>query len=180
MGDIRFDNEIKHLIRLKQIIDNDNILPLRFNIQRKSLNFRLFEISINGITSLVESPEISANFHSSNFNTTWNIPVGYPWTAIPNIIFNKPIPFHPHVFRSGGICWGSLSTAQPDYTLADWLRCVIEYLVQNKNTLIRINTSSPANHEATLWWSRNISNLNRYVSTIDLARFRYWIDRTRG
>jgi len=180
MGDIRFDNEIKHLLRLKQILDYDKVLPLRFNIQRKSLNFRLFEISINGITSLVENPEKSTKFQSSTFNTTWNIPVGYPWTAIPYIIFSKPIPFHPHVFNSGGICWGSISTAQPDYTLADWFRCVIEYLVLNKNTLIRINSSSPANQEATHWWMRNLKELSSYVSTIDMARLRYWVDRTRG
>lgn len=180
MNDIRLENELKHLTRLKNILDKDTILPIRFEIQKKSLDFRTFSITITGIKSLIKNPKLTSNYSAQRFNTTWNIPIGYPWTRYPNIIFVSPIPYHPHIYTSGAICWGSLSGPQPDYALADWFRFIIEFLVINENSLMKINTNSPANHDATKWWKSNNYLLYKYITRLDMPRLRFWIDRTRG
>jgi len=180
VADNRFENEIKHLNRLKNTLEKDKILTIRFELIRLSLDFRSFRIKISGVNSLIRKPNLSTNYLSNNFSTIWRIPSGYPWSAIPDIQFEQPIPFHPHVFLSGKICWGTLSISQPDMSLSDWLRSVIEYLTYNQNSLVGINIYSPANGDATKWWQFNNNNIPKFIKQIDMNRFRFWIDHTRG
>lgn len=65
--------------------------------------------------------------------------------------------------------------------LADWIRGIIEYLAYNEDpgSALRINPNDPANAEARDWWIQNRESLGRYISRIDMARLRRWIERTR-
>lgn len=182
MSDERFKNEISQLIKLKTILEKDSILPLRFDVERLSLDYRRFKLTIRGIKSLVSNPDSSSLSTGSSFIIIVQVPSGYPLTAIPDIRFQQPIPFQPHVFTDGRICWGSGSVPQFDLTLADWIRGVVEYLQYNQDqgSLFKIGPTSPANKEAMDWWQRNQRNISRYVPPIDIGRLRLWINRSRG
>lgn len=182
MSDERFKNEINHLFKLRSVLENDLFLPIRFDIERSSLDFRRFKLTVRGIKSLISNPDSGSSNTATAFAITVEVPLGYPWTAIPDIRFQKNIPFHPHVWSDGRICWGSGSAPQPDLALADWIRGVLEYLQYNQDqgSFLQINPNSPANKEAMDWWQRNKDNISRYVPKINMARLRSWIDRTRG
>ncbi len=175
----RFSNEIAQLARLKAVLDRDMVLPLRFDIQRLTLDHRSFRVTIRGIQSLVRNPSLSPSPIANSFAVVVNVPPGYPWTQIPNIKFEDPIPFHPHVYLNGGICWGTRNEPQPDWTLSDWLYQIIEYL-QYSNELLKINPNSPANTDARNWWQAHRNSVSQYVPPIDMARLRSLIDRSRG
>lgn len=176
----RFSNEIAQLARLKVVLDSDTVIPLRFDIQRLSLDHRRFRITIRGIQSLIRNPSSSPSSATANsFVIVVDVPSGYPWSQIPKIRFESPIPFHPHIWADGSICWGTQNNPQPDLTLSDWLYQIIEYL-QYSNELLQINPNSPANTDARNWWQANRNSVSRYVPRIDMARLRSWIDRLRG
>lgn len=177
----RFTNEITQLTRLKVVLDSDSVLPLRFDIQRLSLDHRRFKLIIRGIQSLIRNPSFSSSSATANsFTLMVTVPLGYPWTQIPDIKFQDPVPFHPHIWQDGRVCWGTSNTPQPDLTLSDWLYNVIEYLQYNQGALLRMNPYSPANRDALEWWQGNKQSISRYVPPIDMARLRLWIDRLRG
>lgn len=176
----RLINERQQLMRFKTMLDKDSVLPVRFQILKPSLDFTTFQITITGIRSLISKPTSGSSCTSSTFNLTWRLPVGYPWGAYPAINFEPPVPFHPHIFESGSICWGSANKAEPDLTLADWLGRIIEYLIYNQNSLVRMNPASPANRSANDWWSVYKSQLPNYVTNVDMNRIRFWIENTRG
>ena len=182
MSDERFKNEITQLTRLKNILQSDVVLPLRFDIQPLGLGYRRFKLTITGITSLVMNPGSSALRTANTFTVNVEVPLGYPWTAKPEIRFEPPLPFHPHIWPAGSICWGSGNNPNPDLTLADWIRGVVEYLQYNQDqaSLLRMNPSSPANREAMQWWQSQRGSVSRYVPPIDMARLRVWINQTRG
>jgi ubiquitin-protein ligase len=178
MSEERFKNELKQILRLKTLLDGDTVLPLRFEITPESLNLRRFRLTLSGVTSLAGSSHRTAN----KFILLVEVPAGYPRTAIPNIRFVDPIPFHPHVYESGKICWGTVSSPQVDLFLVDWLRGVIEYLQydQDQGSLLRIDPTSPANSTAMEWWLANSRRISSFVRPIDLSRLRFWINRSRG
>lgn len=166
MSDERFENEIKQLNRLKTLLEQDSILPLRFDLERLSLDFRRFKLTIRGIKSLISNPSSGSSNTASTFIITVKVPSGYPWYAIPDIRFQQPISFHPHVFPDGRICWGTDNNKpQPDLFLADWIRGVVEYLQYNQDqgSLLKMNPSSPANGTAMDWWQTNARNISDYV-----------------
>lgn len=180
--DERYQNEINHLMKIKTILDQDVNLTLRFEIERLSLDFRRFKVTIRGLQSLINNPNNSTRPVSDNFQIIVEVPSGYPWLAIPNIKFNPPIPFHPHIHKDGRICWGeTYNSPQPDLTIVDWIRGVVEYLQYNQDegSFLRIG-GSPANSAAMDWWIENSKNLECYIPKINLRRFITWIDRTRG
>lgn len=178
MNNERFRNEFNQLIKLKSLLENDAILPLRFDIERLTLEGKKFKLVISGITCLVNNPEQTAR----TFTLTVEVPSGYPNTAIPNIKFQDCIPFHPHIFPGGSICWGTGSVPQPDLILADWIRGVVEYLQynQDRGSMLKINHDSPANRDARDWWQRNKRNISHYIPPIDMNRLRFWINQSRG
>lgn len=182
MSEERFQTELNQLMKLRRVLETDTILPLRFDIQRLKLNYRHFKVTIKGLTSLVLESGSARPGTASTFIINVQVPTGYPFHAIPKITFEHPIPFHPHIFTHGGICWGSGNNASPDLTLADWIRGVVEYLQYNQDqaSMLRMNPASPANREAMGWWQSNGTRVSRYVPPINMARFRVWIDRTRG
>jgi len=179
--DVRFKREMDHLLRLKTILDSDTILPLRFDVEPLSLDLRRSKITIKGIRSLTGNPDQTAACTGDRFTITMEVPQGYPWNAIPNIRFGSPVPFHPHVWTNGGICWGTANAPQPDRWLADWFRGVVEYLQYNQDpvSMLRINPDSPANSSAMVWWQSKGSSISRYVTSIDMSRLRFWIDQLR-
>ncbi len=178
----RYRREIQHLLRLKEILEHDTVLPLRIEIRRQSLGFRRFIVTITGIRSVVLPRSGVEPSTANRFVVEVSVPSGYPHNAIPHIRFQAPIPYHPHVYRSGEICWGTGNTPQLDLWLADWIRAVIEYLQYNQDpgSALRINPRSPANGEALRWWRQHQRSLRRYVPPIDMGRLRRWIDATRG
>lgn len=180
--DERFNTEIRHLLKIKSILDADSILPLRFEVERKSLDFSRFELTIKGIQSLIGNPSLGSSAIGDTFLVAAEIASGYPWSAVPGLRFRSPIPFHPHIWPDGRLCWGSGGTPQPDLALADWIRGIIEYLQYNQEegSMWKIDANSPANPGAMEWWKRNRGNLSRYIRPIDMARLRAWIDRSRG
>jgi hypothetical protein len=77
----RFTNEITQLTRLKVVLDRDSVLPLRFDIQRLTLDHRRFKLTIRGISSLIRNPSLSPATANS-FTLIVNVPSGYPWHQI--------------------------------------------------------------------------------------------------
>lgn len=177
MYEERIRVEVAQLLKLKRLLDADRVLPLRFDAERRSLNSRDWALVIRGI----ESPT-SATSRVAQFNVSLHVAQGYPWTAMPKIAFDGPVPFHPHIFPDGRICWGSGSKAQPDLTLVDWFRGLIEYLQHNQDSgsLYQVNPNSPANQEALTWWQRNRRQISKVVPPIDMDRLRFWISQCRG
>jgi len=169
-------------MRLKQLLDHDTILPLRLRVDPLNLDWRRFRLTITGITSLTNNPDSSRSPTSPAVALPVEVPLGYPESRIPDIRFESPIPFHPHIWPDGRICWGTQDRPQFDLTLADWVRGVIEYLQysQGEGSLFHIDSTSPANAQALAWWQRNRSRINRYVTPIDMARLRFWINQSRG
>jgi ubiquitin-protein ligase len=180
--DDRFSTEITSLQRLKVLLDKDTTLPIRFELERMSLDFRRFRLAFRGIQSIVKNPSLGSDATASVFTVEVQVSSGYPWSQIPQIKFLPPVPFHPHVWSDGRICWGTNNEAMPDLSLADWTRGVIEYLLYNQDggSLLRINPDSPANREALAWYQRNRGRITTYVPSQDLGRLRTWIDRCRG
>jgi ubiquitin-protein ligase len=155
MSEERFKNELEQVLRLKALLDGDTVLPLRFEITPESLNLRRFRLTLSGVTSLALAG--SSHRNANKFILSVEVPPGYPRTAIPNIRFVDPIPFHPHVHKWGEICWGTGNSPRVDLFLVDWLRGVIEYLQYNQDqgSLFRIEPESPANKTAMEWWLVN-------------------------
>jgi ubiquitin-protein ligase len=177
-NEARFKNELESLLLFKRVLDGDNVLPVRLEIERMSLDYRRFKVVINGIKSLTANEDGTRAGTGTAFNILVEVPPGYPFTAIPNIRFQDPIPFHPHVFDHGGICWGTANYPQPDLSLADWIRQVLEYLTYNKDSLIKMNPNSPANRAALDWWQLNKLMISSYVTSIDMSRVRLLVNRT--
>lgn len=179
----RIKNELRHLQRVKSILDIDHIIPLRLDIVERGLTSRQLVVTISGIQSLIKNPDSSTQPTAATFTVLIELSSGYPWTAMPTIQFGSPVPFHPHVFASGNICWGKqYANPQPSLALADWIRGVVEYLQYNQEPggFLDINANDPANTEASAWWKKNSRSISRYVLPIDMARLRFWIDQARG
>jgi ubiquitin-protein ligase len=178
--DPRFTREIAQLPRLQGLLATDTVLPLRIEFERKSLDSRHSTIKLQGVSGLVRNPTETKNATSSTFTIDLRVPSAYPWHAIPQIQFVGTVPFHPHVFRDGRICWGTADKPQPDLMLVDWLARVVEYLQFNQSSLIGINPNSPANGEALRWWQSNSSRISRYVPPVDLGRLRFWVNQAKA
>jgi hypothetical protein len=173
-----FRNELKHVLRLKTLLEGDTVLPLRIEITPESLDLRRFRLTLSGVPSLTGTPPRTVD----RFTLSVEVPSGYPQHDIPIIHFVDPIPFHPHVFPHGEICWGTESSPQVDLFLVDWLRGVVEYLQYDRDqgSLLRINPESPANKIAMEWWLSNHHLISSLVKPIDLGRLRTWINHSRG
>lgn len=181
MSDDSIKREIDHLMRVKRMLDADRQMPLRLDIRQEGLSGRKLNISISGIRGLVADPQQSPSPVRAYFQVSLEIPPGYPHTAIPVIKFVNPVPFHPHIYTHGGICWGTSNAPQPSLWLADWVRLLIEYLQYNQDptVMLKLNSASPANSTALAWWSSHGRDLPRYVPRVDLPRLQTLINRAR-
>lgn len=177
MASVRVANEIKQLQRLKRVLDADTRLPLRFDLSSLTVEFTDFRLTIRGLTS-----PISSTGSADVFKTRWSLPTGYPVAFGPNICFETPIPFHPHVWTSGRICWGSLNGPQREMYLMDWFRSIVEFLQYNQDStaLIKIDSRSPANSDALSWWTQRRARIGGVVPPIDVPRLRFLIEQCRG
>ncbi len=172
----RYRNEINHLLTLKELLDNDSILLLRFSVKPGSLDFRRFELIMSGLEGLITSPSDSSSYKRTSFSISVEVPPGYPLLSIPLIKFLQPIPFHPHIFTTGNICWGTGNAPQLDLCLVDWFLRVVEYIAYVKTW---INPDSPANGSAMRWWIANKRSVDRYIQPINLSRLRVWVDNAK-
>jgi ubiquitin-protein ligase len=177
-NEARFKNELENLLLFKRVLDGDNVLPVRLEIERMSLDYRRFKVVINGIKSLTANKDGTRAGTGTAFKILVEVPPEYPFTAIPNIQFQDTIPFHPHVYTDGRICWGTVNSPQPDLSLADWIRQVLEYLTYNKDSIIKMNPNSPANRTALDWWQSNKLMISSSVTSIDMSRVRLLVNRT--
>ncbi|MGH2531798.1 MAG: ubiquitin-conjugating enzyme E2 variant [Thermomicrobiales bacterium] len=178
-ADVRFQREIAQIPRLQKLLEADQVLPLRLAFERQSLDLRRSRVTMRGLRSIVAEPGVLRGGDADVFTITLAVPPEYPWSRIPDIRFIGNIPFHPHVWTHGGICWGTAHTPQPDLMLVDWLVRIVEYLQFNQSSLIGINQTSPANGAAMRWWQRHARDIARYVPPIDLARLRFWADQAK-
>lgn len=179
----RYKQEYLQLSRLVQLLNADTNVPIRLAIQPEDLSRRKFKLRISGMRSLVANPDSNSAPARATFNLRVSIPPGYPSRESPDIWFEDPIPFHPHVFLDGRICWGTAWRAQRNLMLADWIRGVIEFLeyYQDPGSSFGINEDSPANPEAMSWWHGHRDSIARYVPPVrSLSRFRLLIDRAKG
>jgi ubiquitin-protein ligase len=176
--DLRLANERDHLLAFQRVLAKDSVLKTRYEILGANMRFTSFQIRITGLDSL----KISSNRFapSSTFNTQWTIPSNYPEEAIPVVRFMDPIPFNPHVFESGAICWGQGNKPNPNIFLADWLLWTFVLLSYYQEGTLVINTQSPANGNAMKWYIDNRSRISRFVPKLDYKRLRFWLERTRG
>lgn len=173
----RYINEIRQLNTLKNLLERDKTLPIRIDLEFENLARTIFKITINGITSLIANP-LNNNSTANKFLIRVKVATD-PFREIPIITFLDPIPFHPHIYTNGSICWGTLNTPQPDKVLLDWLYNIIEYLLYT-DTLLIINVNSPANREAVELWQNNRNKILENVSKINMERLRYLIQIARG
>jgi ubiquitin-protein ligase len=178
MSDVRFQNEIQQLARLGRLLSQDARLTLRLQLEPRSVRWREFVLKIDGISGLVIA--VSGPYPSTSFAVYVRVPSAYP-AEIPKFQFLEPVPFHPHVWPSGAICWGSQQMRpRPDLMLIDWVRSLIDYLQFSQDADIVINRNSPANRAALIWYEANGARLRHYVPRIDMARLRVWLDRARA
>lgn len=181
-ADFGLEKEIAHLQRLKRILEDDLILPLRFDLQCITpTDWHRFHIPIRGIRSLIADPIETSDCVRANFTVAVEVPQEYPWAAIPHIKFLPPIPFHPHVYHTGAIAW-FVRGPMPNLWLADWFCGVVDCLQWNQDTesVMKIDPSSPASSVALKWWQQNGRRLYEYVPPIDMGRLRSWVNRLRG
>jgi len=182
MSDERFQNEMKHLYALRDLLEQDTRLPLRLRIERGSLDFREFSLKLSGISAFVADPCSTGQSTAPAFSLNFRVPEGYPFSTIPNISFGEPVPLHPHIWTDGRICWGTAWNPRPDLQLSHWLVHVVEYLQysQGDQSTLDINRNSLANRDALHCWDAHRKDLGRYVPPIDLARLRLHVARTCG
>lgn len=171
----RFPNDLKHLLTLKELLDGDQVLPVRIHLERQSLDFRRFTLTLSGVEGLAIGTNTFCKV--SSFLVWVEVPPGYPKSAPPNICFIEPIPFHPHVWTNGVICWGEeLRNPQPNMFLVDWFKELVKYIAYEES---KINSGSPANGQALDWWQQHRRSLGRYVAPLDMPRLRFWVDKAK-
>lgn len=186
MGD-RFYNELKQLHNLAGMLEANSGLRVSLSVKRLTLDFRSFGVNLSGLRSLVKKPPSVSQLQdavSDSFNVLFSVPRDYPFSK-PDIKFDRPIPFHPHIWRDGRICWGTLGdprASQQDWItrmLVGWVGAIVEYLQYEEGT-IRINSGSPANSEAMDWWRSHSKDIRKYVPAIDMAKFRKLIEEAKA
>lgn len=175
----RLSREISQIARLQRLLEEDTVLPLRIKFERRTLDSRESRITLSGIRGLVGVPARPGDATRNEFVIHLQVPPEYPWHRIPNIQFIGNIPFHPHVWANGTICWGTAGNPQPDLMLVDWLARIVEYLQFNQTSLIGVNPNSPANGNALSWWQGHRNRLADFVPPIDLARLRFWMEQAK-
>lgn len=173
----RVNNEIVMLMRLAEIIRLDPELPVALDVTHDpDRNMLRLQLDIVGLALLGNDPK-----PVPRFTVSVRLPSDYPLSA-PEFKFDHPVPFHPHVWRDGRICWGTaLNRPRPDLMLVDWVRGVFDYLQfsQDPASLLLIDPSSPANVQALHWYNSNRASLLKYVPPIDMARFRALVEQAR-
>lgn len=178
MSEVRFNTEIAQLGRLCQLLASDRRLTLRLELKRQGLTWRKFFLGIHGLSALAVSGE--GWTHASNFWVDVTVPPTYP-DQPPIFQFQKPtIPFHPHIWVTGAICWGSANRARRDLMLIDWVRDLIDYLQFGQGASMAINRNSPANSKAVAWHDSNKSRIGQFVPRIDMERLRFFVDQARA
>lgn len=177
MSDVRFKNEIAQLGRLRELLAKDRQLTLRLDLTPTSLTWREFKIGISGLSAL--AIDGGGWSHAKKFQVRVQVPADYPHGAPPFFKFEQPVPFHPHIWSGGNICWGTQQRPQPNLMLVDWVRALIDYLQFGQDANVQINRHSPANSAALAWYESHQTRLSEYVPRIDMERLRAWIERAR-
>jgi hypothetical protein len=166
--------ELRQLLAFRDKINEDRLLGLRLEISQPPgvIDFSQLVVKFVGLTTLVVSGG-SYTKTRDPISLSMTIPSGHASQTKVKTAFLRPVPFHPHVYTSGEICWGNVSNADSSsWTLVMWIMAAIEYLQLNQDSFIGINPHSPANPIANGWWRSNRGSISREVPQIDLAKLR--------
>ena len=164
--------ELRQLLGFRDLIGADPKIAFRIEIAREAHDYSQLLVKFIGLTTLVVNGS-SYRKTTEPITAHFSIPPGHAATTRVTISFRQPVPFHPHVFPSGSICWGSVSNEDAgSWTLVMWTIALLEYVQFNQQTFIGINPNSPANRDANDWWKSHRTSISRNVPPVDLARVR--------
>lgn len=134
---------IRRLESFRRLLANDIITKVRISTYYLNLAKREFILTITGVKSPIITP--TGYTWGDTFRVKITVPDGFP-EIIPVIKFEHVIPFHPHVFRSGDICWGTYNDGQvSNPSLIVWVVNLLYYLEWNQHPAYQMNMQSPAN-----------------------------------
>lgn len=156
--------ELNYLFTFANLVNADVKLGLRIEIKRCNFTFSEFNVNLIGIKFPVK--ENGKVRFQNEAVVHVKVPSGYPFQANPILRFFEPIPFHPHIYTNGEICFGDLNI-MIDYTLLEWLLLIFEILsYRSKNSIFKLS-GSLANSEAYDWLK-----LNGAPNNLDISRLR--------
>jgi len=164
----RYELAIRRLESFQRLLAHDIKTPVRISMNYLTLDKRQFILTITGITS----PVILDNGYTygNTFRVRVEVPDGFP-EAIPNIKFEQAIPFHPHVFRSGNICWGTYNVGSASNpSLIVWVVNLLYYLEYNQHPAYQMNMNSPANVTARDFYMQHRTTIVRGITQANMKR----------
>lgn len=172
--------ELRQLLTFRDLISADKRVPFTIEIEKEALDYSRLLVRFVGLKTLVvDGP--GHRTHTGPITALVTIPPGHAALNRVSISFRDPVPFHPHVFTSGSICWGSVAQSDAgSWTLVLWTLALLEYLMMNQKSFIGINPSSPANRNALNWWSSNKNRLASEITQVDLNYVRQLSQKARG
>jgi ubiquitin-protein ligase len=140
--------EEQRLIRLKN--DYQKMCNLRGDI----IEWR----SVNGEPPYIEAYELTVKVRTfigrdntrKSHKIRITLPPNYPYAAPETVMINRPQPYHPNWFTSGGWCSGTWNVSE---NLGDHVIRMIKTL-QFDSAIT--NTGSPANSDANSWYKANL------------------------
>jgi ubiquitin-protein ligase len=159
---------IRRLETFKRLLSFDIVTPVRISMAYKTVDKRQFVVTISGVNSPIVVD--SGYDYGKTFQVHFDVPAEFP-TAIPVIKFAQPIPFHPHVYRSGDICWGTYNVGNPSNpSLIVWVVNLLYYLEYNQHPAYQMNLLSPANVVARNTYQQQQSTILRRISEMHMHR----------
>jgi ubiquitin-protein ligase len=159
---------IRRLESFRRLLANDIITPVRISMNYLDLAKREFILTITGVKSPIITP--TGYSYGDTFRIKITVPDGFP-EAIPVIKFERVIPFHPHVFRSGDICWGTYNVGQvSNPSLIVWVVNLLYYLEYNQHPAYQMNVLSPANVMARDAYQQQRDIIVRGISPTHMER----------
>lgn len=163
---------IRRLEAFQSYLSHDIITKIRISMAYQSVDKRRFMLTISGVKSPVIAN--SEYTYADEFQAQFDIPDAFP-TAIPVIKFQHPIPFHPHVFRSGSICWGTYNVGNATKpSLIVWVVNLLYYLEYNQHPAYRMNLDSPANMTARNLYMQNPASITQNIPRFKMFRVVRW------
>lgn len=174
--------ELKQLVIFKDLANSQANIGFKLDLKKApgNLDYSDLLVTVSGLKVLVVSGS-GYRATTEGIPARFVIPPGHPNSSRVSVSFTNPVPFHPHVYTNGSICWGSVATSDAgSWTLTLWTIAVLEYLQMNQRTFIGVNTNSPANSSANAWYQQNRRKLDRTLPSLDFSRIRKLADQAIG
>ena len=164
--------ELRQLMVFRDLIAADPQVRFTIKLTKDALDYSRLLVTFNGLATLTVNGS-GFQKHAGPVSARFTIPPGHAATTRVSIGFTGPVPFHPHVYTNGSICWGNVASSESgSWTLVLWTIALLEILQLNQQSFIGINPQSPANPDANRWRNSHQNQIGREVPPIDLARVR--------